>query len=66
MGFSATSIKIIAFFIAIIHVSRPLGKQRIQKVIVFNCDWRISIRVMCFCVSRFVAFELQSSLVFMF
>ena len=23
------------------------------------CDWWISIRLVCFCVSRFVAFELE-------
>ena len=41
----------------------PLGNrnllQQAQKVMV--CDWWTSIRFVCFCVLRFVAFELQSS-----
>ena len=57
LGFSVTSIKLwrISAFLPT-HLSRPLKKQ---KVIV--CDWWILIRFVCFCVSRFVAFELQCS-----
>ena len=47
----------IAFFAAVNHLNGPLRKQnftlRVQKVMV--CDWWISIRFVCFCVSRFVA-----------
>ena len=39
-----------------------LGKesflQRVQKVIVYGCDWWISIRFLSFCVSRFVACDI--------
>ena len=50
----------IAFFAAVNHLNGPLRKQKIN----FNgfkrsrfviCDWWISIRFVCFCVSRFVA-----------
>ena len=47
----------IAFFAAVNHLNGPLRKQnftsRVQKVMV--CDLWISIRFVCFCVSRFVA-----------
>ena len=47
----------IAFFAAVNHLNGPLTKQnftsRVQKVIV--CDLWISIRFVCFSVSRFVA-----------
>ena len=33
--------------------------QQVQKVM--NCDWWTSIRFVCFCALRFVAFDLQSS-----
>ena len=32
--------------------------QRVQKVIVYGCDWWISIRFLSFCVSRFVACDI--------
>ena len=45
--------------------------QRVQKRSCISIgfvigDWWISIRFVCFCVSRFIAFELQSSSVFTF
>ena len=47
----------IAFFAAVNHLNGPLRKQnftlRVQKVMV--CDLQISIRFVCFSVSRFVA-----------
>ena len=47
----------IGFFAAVNHLNGPLRKQnftsRVQKVMV--CDLWISIRFVCFCVSRFVA-----------
>ena len=47
----------IAFFAAVNHLNGPLRKQnftsRVQKVMV--CDLWISIRFVCFSVSRFVA-----------
>ena len=47
----------IAFFAAVNHLNGPLGKQnftsRVQKLMV--CDLWISIRFVCFSVSRFVA-----------
>ena len=47
----------IAFFAAVNHLNGPLRKQnftlRVQKVMV--CDWWISIRFVCFSVSRYVA-----------
>ena len=47
----------IAFFAAVNHLNGPLRKQnftsRVQKVMV--CDFWISIRFVCFSVSRFVA-----------
>ena len=47
----------IAFFAAVNHLNRPLRKQnftsRVQKVMV--CDLWISIRFVCFSVSRFLA-----------
>ena len=47
----------IAFFAAVNHLNGPPRKQnftsRVQKVMV--CDFWISIRFVCFSVSRFVA-----------
>ena len=47
----------IAFFAAVNHLNGPLRKQnftsRVEKVMV--CDLWISIRFVCFSVSRFVA-----------
>ena len=47
----------IAFFASVNHLNGPLRKQnfasRVQKVMV--CDLWISIRFVCFSVSRFVA-----------
>ena len=46
----------IAFFAAVNHLNGLLRKQftsRVQKVMV--CDLRISIRFVCFSVSRFIA-----------
>ena len=47
----------IAFFAAVNHLNGPLRKQnftsRVQKVMV--CDLWISIRFVCFSVSRFIA-----------
>ena len=47
----------IAFFAAVNHLNGPLRKQnstsRVQKVMV--CDLWISIRFVCFSVSRFVS-----------
>ena len=49
----------IAFFAAVNHLNGPLRKQnstpRVQKVMV--CDLWISIRFVCFSVSRLVAFD---------
>ena len=57
LGFSATSIKLwrISAFLPS-HLTRPLRKQKVMV-----CDWWILIRFVCFCLSRFVAFELQCS-----
>ena len=50
----------IAFFAAFNHLNGPLRKQNFtlkgSKGLWFViCDWWISIRFVCFCVSRFVA-----------
>ena len=42
-----------AFLAAVNQCREPLRKQRVQNVMV--CDWWISIRWVCFCVSGFVA-----------
>ena len=48
-----------AFFAAVNHLRGPLRKhnctQTGSKSSFFICDWWISIRFVCFCVSRFVA-----------
>ena len=52
--------KAVAFFaFSPLHLSKPLGKQ---KVVV--CDWWFSIRFVCFCVSGFVALFLKSTVSF--
>ena len=56
-AWEATSQPTIAFFAAVSHLNGPLRKQnftsRVEKVMV--CDLWISIRFVCFSVSRFVA-----------
>ena len=51
----------ITFFVAVNHLSGPLRKQhlrqRVQKVMYGIFHWWISIRFVCFCVSRFVAYD---------
>ena len=64
--FSTTSIKIWrsgAFFAfsRFIHLCEPLRKQISSFVI---CDWWISIRFVCFCVSRLGALFLKSTVSF--
>ena len=48
----------IAPFTAVNHLNGPLRKQnfnRFKRSWFLICDWWISIRFVCFCVSRFVA-----------
>ena len=54
----------IALFAAINQLNRPFRKQNFtltgsKRLWFLICDWWISIRFVCFCISRFVACDLN-------